>query len=508
MANALLSIKLVADASQAVSELNKADAGTSKWSKGIGRASAVATVGLAAVGAVMLSGVKSAAEDAQGQALLAKSMENAAGASRKQVAATEDWITKTSQATGVADDDLRPALGSLVRATGDVEKSQKAMSLALDISAATGKDVGAVSDALAKGYGGQTTALGRLVPGLSKAILASGDMNAITAELARTTGGSAAASAETAAGQYKILTNNLNETKEGIGAALLPVVTQLATKMAGLAKIAQDNSGTLTILLGVFAALAAIVVTVNAVTKAWTAIQTIAKVATTAWSVANRVLTVTMLGIPIFLIIAAVAALVAIIIVAYKNSDTFRRIVDAAFRAVQAAAAFAWNWIKANWPLLLAIITGPIGIAVLVIARHWDAIKSGASAVIGWFRSSWDALQAIIVAPFTAAWSAISGVIAKIRDAVANVTDLIHKIPVPKIPHIPGLNATGGTATTGATATFRGVARAPAAARGTTGGGGATVNVYGALDPEAVARQIGRILGAHDVRVGRAVVTP
>jgi hypothetical protein len=215
-----------------------------------------------------------------------------------------------------------------------------------------------------------------------------------------------------------------------------------------------------------------------------------------------------MLGIPIFLIIAAVAALVAIIIVAYKNSDTFRRIVDAAFRAVQAAAAFAWNWIKANWPLLLAIITGPIGIAVLVIARHWDAIKSGASAVIGWFRSSWDALQAIIVAPFTAAWSAISGVIAKIRDAVANVTDLIHKIPVPKIPHIPGLNATGGTATTGATATFRGVARAPAAARGTTGGGGATVNVYGALDPEAVARQIGRILGAHDVRVGRAVVTP
>jgi hypothetical protein len=280
---ALLKVSIIADASKAVSEFSKADSSASSWSKGLGKASAVATVVLAAVGAVMLDGVKAAAEDAQGQALLAKSMTNAAGASKAQIAATEDWITKTSQATGVTDDELRPALGSLVRATGNVEQSQKALSLAMDISAATGKDVGAVSDALAKGYGGQTTALGRLVPGLSKAVLASGDMNAITAELARTTGGSAAAAAETAAGQYKIFSNNLSETKESMGAALLPVITILATKMAGLAKLAQDNSDVLVIAVGVFAALAATIVTVNAVTKAWTAAQQIAKAAAVAW---------------------------------------------------------------------------------------------------------------------------------------------------------------------------------------------------------------------------------
>jgi hypothetical protein len=388
-----------------------------------------------------------------------------------------------------------------------VEKSQKAVALAMDISAATGKDVEAVSAALAKGYGGQTTALGRLVPGMDKAILASGDMNAITAELARTTGGSAAAAADTAAGQYKIFSNNLNETKESMGAALLPVVTAMATKMASLAKLAQDNSGVFVVLVGVFAALAAIVITVNAVTKAWTAIQTIATTATKIWRSEQLRLNLAFLANPIGIVIIAIVALVAAIVIAYKNSETFRRIVDAAFRAIQAAAAFAFGWIKEHWPLLLAIITGPIGLAVLAVARHWDAITDGARAVLGWFRSSWDAIRAILVAPFTAAWSAISGIIDRIRSAVSSVTSLIEKIPVPKIPHIPGVNAAGTSA--GATATFRGVAHAPAAARGTTGGGGTVINISGALDPEGVARQVRRILSGHDVRVGRAaVVTP
>jgi hypothetical protein len=504
--NAILAIKILADAKQASAAMDESGAKTSKWAGGLSKAAGVATVGLAAVGAVLVSGVKSAAEDAQGQALLAKALQNSAGATDKQVASTENWITKTSQATGVADDDLRPALGNLVRATGDVSKSQDAMALALDISAATGKDVTAVSAALAKGYGGQTTALGRLVPGMDKAILASGDMNAITDELARTTGGSAAAAADTAAGQYKILTNNLNETKEGIGAALLPVVGILADKMAGLSKIAQDNAGTLTILIGVVAGLAAIIVTVNAVTKAWTAIQAVAKAATAVWTGAQWLLNAALTANPIGLVVVAVAAFIAIIVIAYTQSATFRRIVDAAFQAVLDAARAAWSWIKSNWPLLLAVITGPIGLAVLVVARHWDQIQNGAQAVLGWFRSVWDSLRGILVAPFTAAWSVISGIIDRITSAVSSVTDLIRKIPVPKIPHIPGLNAAATGTTTGATATFRGVARAPAAARGTTGGGGVTVNVNGALDPEGVARQISRLLGAHEVRVGRAAV--
>lgn len=93
---------------------------------------------------------------------------------------------------------------------------------------------------------------------------------------------------------------------------------------------------------------------------------------------------------PIGLVVIAIAALVAGLVIAYKKSETFRNIVNGAFAAVQKAATVAFNWVKSNWPLLLAIITGPIGIAVLLVIKHWDKIKAGAStalgAVVGFFK--------------------------------------------------------------------------------------------------------------------------
>lgn len=505
-ASAILAIKILADASQASKGLDAAEAKTSKWAGGLSKASAVATVGLAAVGGVMLSGVKAAAEDAQAQAILAKALEKSAGATKGQVAQTEDWITKTTLATGVADDKLRPALGNLVRATGDVATSQEAMGLALDISAATGKDVELVSKALAKGYAGSTGALAKLVPGIDAATVASGDMAAISDELSAKVGGSMAASAGTAQGQMLRFQTAIAEAKEGIGAALLPVLGILTAKLASVAQWASENTSTITLLLGVFAGLAAVIVTVNAVTKAWNAIQGIAKAAAMAWRAAQFLLNAVLAANPIGLVVIAVVALVAIIILAYRHSETFRKIVDAAFRAVQAAAKFAWDWLKNNWPLLLAIITGPIGLAVLAITKHWDAIKEGAQRILGWFRSAWDAIRGILVAPFEAAWGIIKGVIDKITDAVGKVTGLINKIPTPKVPDLNPFSVAPPATTAGASATFRGVSRAPATGRGTAPGGGTTINVNGALDPEAVARQIRRILGGHDVRVGRAAV--
>lgn len=105
--------------------------------------------------------------------------------------------------------------------------------------------------------------------------------------------------------------------------------------------------------------------------------------ATGVWTAAQWLLNVALAANPVGLIIIAIAALVAGIIYAYKHSETFRRIVDAAFRAVQAAAAAAWNWIKDHWRLLLGIITGPIGAAVMVVISHWDKIVSTARAIQG-----------------------------------------------------------------------------------------------------------------------------
>ena len=140
----------------------------------------------------------------------------------------ENFIADLQRATGVLDDDLRPAFRTLLTATGDVKKSQDALALALDISAGTGRDLGQVSVALARGFTGQTTGLSRLGAGLSKATLKTGDMNVIVGELTDKFKGQALAAAEGYSGQIDRLTVASNNAKEIIGKGLLDAMSKVA----------------------------------------------------------------------------------------------------------------------------------------------------------------------------------------------------------------------------------------------------------------------------------------
>ena len=131
------------------------------------------------------------------------------------------FIGDLEKQTGVLDDKLRPAFQTLLTATGSVTKSQEALTLALDISAGTGKDLTAVAMALSKGYLKQTTAIGRLGAGISKATLASGDMKKITAELSSLFTGQAATAADTYAGKMGKLNVAAENAKETIGKGLI-----------------------------------------------------------------------------------------------------------------------------------------------------------------------------------------------------------------------------------------------------------------------------------------------
>jgi hypothetical protein len=140
----------------------------------------------------------------------------------------EKFIGDLQRATGVLDDNLRPAFRTLLTATGNVKKSQDGLALALDIAAGTGRDLGAVSLALAKAYGGQTTALSRLGAGLSKATLASGDLDLITAELTKKFSGQALAAAEGYSGSIAKLAVASENAKEIIGKDLLDAMQMVA----------------------------------------------------------------------------------------------------------------------------------------------------------------------------------------------------------------------------------------------------------------------------------------
>lgn len=174
-----------------------------------------------------IDGVKAAIEDEAAQVKLAGALERATGATKDQIAATEDQILKISLATGVADDQLRPALSRLAVATGSVSKAQDLLSMAMDISAQTGKPLEAVSNALGKAYEGNTASLARLGIGLSAAELKTMSFEQVQGQLSNLFGGAAAANADTYEGRIQRLKVAFDEAKEGIGARLLPIIESL-----------------------------------------------------------------------------------------------------------------------------------------------------------------------------------------------------------------------------------------------------------------------------------------
>lgn len=189
-------------------------------------AAAAAAAGAAAI-AIGIEGVKAAIADEKAQTQLALALENSTGATKAQIAATEQSILQMSLATGVADDELRPALGRLVRSTGDITKAQDLLSTALDISAATGKPVEAIANSLAKAYDGNTAALGKLGVGLSTAELKTMSFEQVQGRLTELFGGAAAKNANTYAGQIARVQVAFDEAKETIGVALLPILDTL-----------------------------------------------------------------------------------------------------------------------------------------------------------------------------------------------------------------------------------------------------------------------------------------
>lgn len=192
-----------------------------------GMAVAAAAAGALAV-KIGVDAVKAAAEDSKSVALLEKQLKNSVGATREQIAAVEDYISVQQKRVGLDDGKLRAAFGTLTRATGNVTKSQKMMNDALDISAMTGKDVGTVSLALAKAYTGNFGALTRMGISIDKATLKTKDYDKIMSVLRQNTKGFADKEAATFDGRVRIMRVRLDEVKESLGYALLPIVERFA----------------------------------------------------------------------------------------------------------------------------------------------------------------------------------------------------------------------------------------------------------------------------------------
>ena len=266
---------------------------------------AAAALGVLAAGA--FDAAKGAMEDAAAQDLLANNLRKTTGATDAQIAANEEWISTQGRLLGVADDQLRPVLSSLAKATGSVTKAQKLATQAMDIAAATGKPLETVTKAIEKAYGGNLTALTKLAPEYRDLIKDGASFEEVMAKLAKTTGGAATEAANTAQGKFARLKLSMDETKESIGAALLPIIEKTIPVLEKFAAWASENPTAFMAIAGAIGAIALAITAVN----------------------------IAMALNPIALIAAGVAALVVGLVVAYKRFEGFRKIVDAVFSGIK-----------------------------------------------------------------------------------------------------------------------------------------------------------------------------
>ena len=432
--------------------LKEADKQTSKFKKGLGTASKFAGAALVGIGAAAVGAANAAAEDAKSQTLLATAMKNGADASKGQISATEDWIDAQSRATGITDDELRPALAQLVHATGDVGKAQKLAALAMDVSAGTGKSLESVTQALVKAQNGSVGGLARLGVATktttkdteaaaaaqltakkaqlaySEAVKAHGKHSAeaaiaqqamvdannkakdsadktktttksladITKDLSKQYDGAAKAAGDTAAGKMERFKVSLGETQEAIGGALLPVLDKLSGVLMTVGQWAQDHGTMFAVIAGTVAVFAAAIIALNLAVTIYTAVTTLAGSATlVAW---GAVL------LPILAVIAVVAAVVVVVVLLWKKNEAFRGAILAiwggiksavssavdAFHNVMTAASNVFSWIKSHWQMLSAILLAPIQAAAGAASTAFDKIKAAAQTVLGWIKSAWN----------------------------------------------------------------------------------------------------------------------
>ena len=333
---------------KALKEFQSLEGAGAKAGFAIKKAALPAAAAIGGLAVALGSATKAAMEDEAAQVELARTLNISASATDAQVAATENMISKMSLASGIADDDLRPALANLVRGTKDIGKAQEGLSLAMDISTATGKDLATVSDALAKAYGGNMKGLKALSPEMATLIKEGADLNTVMDVLGGTFGGATAEAAGTAEGQMKRFGIAIAETKENIGAALIPVVEKVLPLLTAMGAWAQENTTTFLVIAGAIGGIAAAILVANAAIKVYTLYTQLA-------AAANFLLNAALMANPITMVIIAVVALIAILTALYFKFDGVRKIVDTVFKAITTGVKFSFDAITGYFEFVMGV---------------------------------------------------------------------------------------------------------------------------------------------------------
>jgi hypothetical protein len=369
---------------RAIADFKRLETNGEKAAFAIKKAALPAAAALGGLAVAGFSAVKAFAEDDAAAEKLATTITNVTGATDKQIASVEDFISKTSMAAAVSDDELRPALDSLVRGTGDVAQAQDLLGLALDISAGTGKDLGLVSDALSKAYNGNFAALKKLDPALAGLIAEGADADTVFGRLAGTFQGQASKQANTTAGKFKGMSIALEETKEAIGAALLPIVEKLLPKLQQMGQFVQKNTGLIVTIGLVIGTLAAGILALNAGLTIYNTVQAVTAALNTALTTSFSALWVATGAVIILGIVAALIALQA-------KFDIFGKTID----FLKAAFRVWWEYVKIVFDNIKSIAGTAFGFIGNVVSVWYTGVRKYIDAIYGAFKTVFNAVASI-----------------------------------------------------------------------------------------------------------------
>lgn len=234
-----------------------------------------------------------------------------------------------------------------------------------------------------------------------------------------------------AANSAKIAAASAQDLSANLGTALLPAYTAVLQKVVGFVAALNEHQGAVKVVVGVVAGLAAAVLAVSAAQTIANTVMAITRGVMIAYTAVQWALNAAMAANPIGLIVLAIVALVAVLVLAYKKSETFRNIVNGALRGVLAAARAVWSGIKAAavavWSFITAYIRTQIALAkavirgVVAVARAvWNAIKAAASAAFRGVKVVITSVRTTAVAVWSAIKSKATAVWTAIKTAVSN----------------------------------------------------------------------------------------
>lgn len=558
--SATLVVKVIGDTSNAQKDIDKASGRYDKFASGMRKMAVPAAI----AGAAVIAFGKQAFDAASRTQQAMGAVDTVFGKSAGQI---KRWASGAADSVGLAKSEygeLASLIGAQLKNLGVpmdqvAGKTNDLVKMGADLAATYGGTTAEAVEALSAVLKGETDPIekygisikqatidaemaaegtDKLTGAQAKAARTQATMNLLTKQAGPALG-AFAREADTAAGQQQRMTANIENAKSALGQGLLPVVALFANKLAVVAKWVEKNSTLVAVLVGILGALAGAVLVINAALKVYEA----------TLIVVQAVQKATWLTNPIGLVVVAIIALVAAIVLAYKKSETFRKIVDKTWAVIKAGAAAVAAFVRRVFSALWSAVSAYVRAYGLVVRVVMSAIRSAVSAVTSWVRSAWQGMTSMMSSAIrnvnqaaAAVWSAIRSGIASVVDKVSElvgwlkkvvipplppgafdkvrqsiewlidkVQDLIGwlgRIKVPKIslPHIPGLSRSlaipVGPSPAVAAAAGAGVGGRRYATPSYAAAGGPIINVYGALDPEGVARQVKKLLVDHDRRVG------